>query len=196
MDSGVRVALILSPHPVFTRHWVKWTLNEVWIRRCFDKSSSKFNLLSAPACVKWIINHSLCRYLVCRDGRGRGEGQVYGPEGRRPEPEGRSWIHSLGRCARSCTCFTGPGLVVVNCSATSVRFSTMPVAAVTLLCARFFLRAVLVRLRRPQAVPHRSIDRLTAVTWMWSDCCWTTERTPASATTTVHPLYTRYRSAR
>lgn len=76
------------------------------------------------------------------------------------------------------------------------HYSTMQVAAVVTPYAGFFLRLVLVRPPRPQAVPHHSIDRLTAAISMWSDSCCTTGRIQRSVMTMVHPLYIRYRTAR
>lgn len=51
-----------------------------------------------------------------------------------------------------------------------------------------------VPLRRRRAVPRRSIEQLTAVIWVWSDCCCATEPTRRSATTTGRLRYTRYRT--
>lgn len=111
----MRAAPCLPLLPVFTRHWLRWILNEV----CTHVSDINYESYSSPPESKWCMFFSvvirpdltdpyqcgpvmmlcvihLCRYLVCCDGWRPAESHIFTAEGHRPEPERLGWIHSSG----------------------------------------------------------------------------------------------------
>lgn len=83
-------------HPV-SSPGVHQTLDEMDFERGLCRTA-RSSFLKPPDDVSSGLTH--CRSLVCRPGWGPGEGQIFGPEGRRPKRERFGRVHGSGECVK------------------------------------------------------------------------------------------------